>query len=502
MEAILMSLKYFLDIRFILLCGAGSIAGLFVGSIPGLSVSMATALLVSITYTWPTNDALATVMGVYVVGVFSGALSAILLNIPGAPASVVTTLDGYPLAKKGEAFKALKYATVYSFVGSVFGLVALALLAKPITAIALKFQPMDYFLLALFGLATVGGLTTKSFSKGLVSAVFGLFFAMIGMDSVLGTPRLTFGIRNLNAGISTVPALVGMFGFAEVLSVIFDGQMDATVNQITRQVVKMKDILKEFGHSLYYSLIGTVVGALPGAGGPVAAFIAYSQAKNIVKHPSRPFGEGAVEGIVASESSNNACIGGALIPMLTLAVPGDAVTAIILSVFYVHGLQPGPMFLTTSADSFYAILGGGFIGCAFLLILGLLVAPHLSKIINVPKTILMPIVALLCVIGAFACNNRLFDVGLMFFFGILGFLMRSRGYSVAPMTLAIVLGNMMDSNFRRAISLAASADNAVVALFGRPITMVLLILTLISIITNVPAVKRFTDRIITGKSAA
>ncbi len=494
MDAIVQSFAYFLNPRFILLCGLGSVAGLFVGAIPGLSVSMATALLVSITYTWSANDAMATVMGVYVVGVFSGALSAILLNIPGAPASVVTTLDGYPLAKRGEAFRALKYATVYSFVGSVFGLVALALLAKPITAIALKFQPMDYFLLALFGLATVGGLTTKSFSKGLVSAVFGLFFAMIGMDSVLGTPRLTFGIRNLNAGISTVPALVGLFGFAEVLSVIFDGQINVTVNSITHQVVKMKEILKHFWLSLYYSVIGTFVGALPGAGGPVAAFLAYSQAKSIVKKPSRPFGEGAVEGIVASESANNACIGGALIPMLTLAVPGDAVTAIILSVFYVHGLQPGPMFLMTSADSFYAILGGGFIGCVFLLLLGLLVAPHLSKVINVPKNILMPIVSLLCVIGAYACNNRLFDVGLMFFFGVLGFVMRSRGYSVAPMTLAIVLGGMMDENFRRAISLAVTSDNMLLAMFGRPITLVLLVLTLISIVTNIPAVKRLRSR--------
>ncbi len=494
MDAIVQSFAYFLNPRFIRLCGLGSVAGLFVGAIPGLSVSMATALLVSITYTWSANDAMATVMGVYVVGVFSGALSAILLNIPGAPASVVTTLDGYPLAKRGEAFRALKYATVYSFVGSVFGLVALALLAKPITAIALKFQPMDYFLLALFGLATVGGLTTKSFSKGLVSAVFGLFFAMIGMDSVLGTPRLTFGIRNLNAGISTVPALVGLFGFAEVLSVIFDGQINVTVNSITHQVVKMKEILKHFWLSLYYSVIGTFVGALPGAGGPVAAFLAYSQAKSIVKKPSRPFGEGAVEGIVASESANNACIGGALIPMLTLAVPGDAVTAIILSVFYVHGLQPGPMFLMTSADSFYAILGGGFIGCVFLLLLGLLVAPHLSKVINVPKNILMPIVSLLCVIGAYACNNRLFDVGLMFFFGVLGFVMRSRGYSVAPMTLAIVLGGMMDENFRRAISLAVTSDNMLLAMFGRPITLVLLVLTLISIVTNIPAVKRLRSR--------
>ena len=286
---------------------------------------------------------------------------------------------------------------------------------------------------------------------------------MIGMDSVLGTPRLTFGVRSLNAGISTVPALVGLFGFAEVLSVVSAGQLDAEANSITRQTVKIRDMLRELRHSLYYSLIGVVVGALPGAGGPVAAFLAYSQAKRIVKQPSRPFGEGAVEGIVASESANNACIGGALIPMLTLAVPGDAVTAIILSVFYVHGLRPGPMFLTTGAESFYAILGGGFIGCVFLL-------------------------------GAYACNNRLFDVGLMLFFGVLGFLMRARGYPVAPMTLAIVLGGMMDANLRRAISLASSADSRLSALFGRPITMVLLALTLFSVVGGIPPVRRALNR--------
>jgi len=337
-------LSFFVDPRFILLCFAGAVAGLFVGSIPGLSVSMATALLVSITYTWSTNDALATVMGVYVVGVFSGALSAILINIPGAPSSVVTTLDGYPLSKRGESFKALKYATVYSFIGSVFGLIVMGLLAQPITKIALKFQPMDYFLLALFGLTTVGSLTTKSFSKGLISALIGIFLALIGLDSVVGTPRLTFGIQNLKAGIAVVPALVGLFGFAEVLTVISTGASDGEVSKINKEVIKLGTILKEFWHSIYYCVIGTLVGALPGAGGPVAAFLSYSEAKRIVKKPSRPFGEGAVEGIVASESANNACIGGALIPMLTLAIPGDAVTAIILPCFTFTVCSPGRRF--------------------------------------------------------------------------------------------------------------------------------------------------------------
>ncbi|MDN5351606.1 MAG: putative tricarboxylic transport rane protein [Clostridiales bacterium] len=493
--------SYFTDIHFVLMVLVGSVAGLFVGSIPGLSVSMATALLVSITYSWQTSDALATVMGIYVVGVYSGAISAILINIPGAPSSVVTTLDGFPLANSGESYKALKYATIYSFVGTTFGFLALWVVANPISEIALKFTPMDYFLLALFGLATVGSLTTKSFSKGLISATLGLMFSMVGIDSVMGTPRMTFGLVDLQTGISIVPALVGLFGFSEVLSVISSGHQDGEVSKIVKSVVYVKDILKYWGYSLYFSLIGTVVGALPGAGGPVAAFLAYGEARRIIKKPTRPFGEGAVEGIVASESANNACIGGALIPMLTLAIPGDAVTAIILSVFYIHGLRPGPMFIKTSPEMFHIILAGGFIGCIFLLLLGLLVAPRISKIITVPKRLMLPIVSVLCVVGAFASNNRMFDVALMIFFGILGYFMKQRGYSVAPMTLAIVLGGMMDSNFRRAISLASSEDNVISALFGRPITLILLTLTVLTIGANIPQIKKFFKKR-TQKTAA
>lgn len=494
-------LSYMVDLRFVLLVFAGSVAGLFVGAIPGLSVSMATALLVSITYSWHTTDALATVMGVYVVGVFSGAISAILINIPGAPSSVVTTLDGFPMAKKGEAYKALKYAILYSFIGTVFGFIVLLLLAKPISMVALKFTPMDYFLLAFFGLSTVGSLTTKSFSKGLISAALGLLFSLVGIDPVLGTTRLTFGIEGLNAGINIVPALVGLFGFAEVLSVISGSSMDAEVSKVTKTVVKTKEMLKQFIPSMYYATIGTLVGALPGAGGPVAAFLAYSEAKRIVKNPSVPFGEGALEGIVASETANNACIGGALIPLLTLAIPGDAVTAIILSVFYVHGLRPGPMFIRTNPQMFHAILAGGFIGSLFLLLLGFFAAPRISKIIAVPKRILLPLVTVLCIIGSFAVNNRIFDVYLMFFFGVLGFLMRKREYSVAPMTLAIVLGGMMDSNLRRAISLASSEDAFYTALFARPITLVLTALTLLTLLSNIEGVRRLF-RFLFGRKAS
>lgn len=488
-------LSFCTDFRFVLLVLLGSVLGLFIGAIPGLSVTMATALLVSVTYSWTTSDAMATIMGLYVVGVFSGALSAILINIPGAPSSVVTAFDGYPMSRRGEAKKALKYATIYSFVGSVFGFLALWFISGPISSIAIKFHPIDYFLLSFFGLLAVGSLTSKSFTKGLISAALGLFVAMVGMDSVMGRPRLTLGIRSLMGGINVVPALVGLFGMTEVICSIAEGGMGAVVSQIKKEKVPMKDILRHLPVSMVYSVIGTFVGALPGAGGPVASFIAYSTAEKIIKNPSVPFGEGAVEGIVASESSNNACIGGALIPMLTLAVPGDAVTAIILSVFVIHGMQPGPLFIRTQPMMFASVLAGGFLGCIFLLILGLLVAPRLSHLILVPKRILLPVVTLLCIVGSFACNNRLFDVILMFLFGVAGYIMRRHDYPTAPMVLAIVLGGMMDSNFRRTVSLLESEEHKLAYLFSSPITVVLFICVVVTLILSLPVVKKGISKI-------
>lgn len=482
-------LPYFFNFQFVLMVLLGAVAGMFVGAIPGLSVSMATALLVSVTYSWPTIHALAAILGVYVVGVYSGAISAILINIPGAPSSVVTTLDGYPLAQKGEAYKALKYATIYSFIGTLFGFIILGVLARPISKIALKFTPMDYFLLAVFGLSTVGSLTGKSFAKGLMSAAAGLVVSMVGIDSVMGIPRLTFGIYGLKSGINIVPALIGLFGLSEVLTIVSEGRLYSEILKINKAIVPIREMLCYFFRSLYYCTIGTFVGVLPGVGGPIASFLSYGEAKRIVKNPTVAFGKGQIEGIVASESANNACIGGALIPMLTLAVPGDAVTAIMLSVFYVHGLQPGPMFIKTNPDMFYAILAGGFIGSIFLLFLGLFMGPKIGKIVTIPKRILMPIIVVLCVIGAFAFNNRMFDVTIMFVFGVIGYFMRRRDYPVAPMTLAIVLGGMMDASFRRAISLASSEESFILALFGRPITITLTFLIIFVIISNTSLLK-------------
>lgn len=481
--------------EFIALVAVGSVAGLLVGAMPGLSVTMATALLVSITFTWNVNNAIGLIMGVYVVGVFSGAVTAILVNIPGAPSSVATTLDGFPMTKKGHARKALLIATIYSFVGSVVGLVVLALVAKPVANIALAFSPMDYFLLAVFGLTTVGSLTAKSFTKGLISAVLGVMLSLVGIDPIMGTSRFTFGSMNLQMGIPLIAALIGLFGFSEILVQIGQGNLKATSHKVDRSKIKLSKILKHMPLALRSSAIGTVIGALPGAGGPVASLLAYDQAKKTVKKPSAAFGEGAEEGIVASEAANNACIGGALIPMLTLAVPGDAVTAVILSALYVHGLRPGPLLFKETPNLFYTILSGGFIGCLMILILGITVAPLLSKIVLIPKKTLLPVVAILCVIGAYAVNGTMYEVFMMVIFGIAGFIMRNRDFPVAPMVLGLVLGQLMDSNFRRAVSLAQAGDNLLLTMFSRPISLILLVFIVFSLLSNIPSFKSFIGKL-------
>lgn len=479
-----------IDFNFIILVFIGSIAGLFVGAMPGLSVTMATALLVSITFTWEVNSAMALIMGVFTVGVYSGAVTAILINIPGAPSSVATTLDGYPMAKSGKPLLALKTAAYYSFLGTMIGLIVLAISAKQISKLALSFTPIDYFLLALFGLTTVGSLTSKDFTKGMISAFIGVFISTIGMDPIMGVGRFTYGSVNLQRGVSIIPALIGLFGFSEILYQIFSGSVQVERLSVSKTKIKLKEIFSHWALGIRSALMGVTIGALPGAGGPVAALLAYDQAKKTTKNPKVPFGEGAIEGLVASEAANNGCIGGALIPMLTLAVPGDAVTAVILSAFYVHGLRPGPLLFTETPEMFNVILAGGFIGSIMILLLGLTVAPLLAKIATIKQRHLFPIVAVLCIIGSYAASTNSFDILLMLMFGILGFIMRRRQYSVAPIVLGLVLGGIMDSNFRRAMSLIRTSDNVFGDLFLKPITIVLTLFVIFSVLSNFISMKK------------
>jgi putative tricarboxylic transport membrane protein len=475
--------------EFVFCVALGSILGLLVGTLPGLSAITGVALVVSISTTWSPNNALAMIMGVYVVACFAGAITAILMNIPGAPSSVATTLDGYPLAKKGRAKTAILTAVIYSAAGSVISFIALLVIAKPMSWIALRFSPMDYVLLSVFGLATVGAVASRDFIKGLISAVIGVILSCVGVDPIMGIPRFTFGLPQFLIGIPAIPAIIGLFCLSEIVEQSITPDAKGEIVKIEKETVKLADIMRHWRLGIRSSIIGILVGILPGTGAPVAALLAYGDAKKSVKKPTAPFGEGAIEGIVASESANNAVVGGALIPMLALGIPGDSVTMIILSVFYIHGLIPGPQMFSLTPHLFSAIIMGCFLGCVFLLLLGYSSAPLLAKVIRIPKPILFPVVLVLCVVGSYANANNLFEVFLMTVFGFIGYYMKRNNYSPAALVLGMVLGPLMDNNFRRAVSLALGSENLAANMFLHPITVVLLILIAGSLLSNNKSLK-------------
>lgn len=484
-------------LKVIFLIAIGTVSGILVGAIPGLTVTMATAILVSFTYGWSLLEALALIMGIFVGGVYGGCQSAILVNIPGAPAAISTSFDGFPLSQKGEAGRAIGIATSQSFLGGLIGTLVLALLAPPISHFALRFGSIEYFLLGLFGLTTISRLASKSLIKGLISACLGIFVAMIGVDPVYGVcGRFTYGSTQLMGGVHFVAALIGLFGLSEVISQIKLAQFKAIIPKAVGVMPRWSDMKRYFSLTIRSSFIGVFIGALPGVGGDIASLVAYDNAKRTVKHPTRPFGEGAYEGVVAPETANNACVGGALIPALTLGIPGDAVTALILASFFLHGLRPGPLVMVHDPGHFWQIVVMSVIANIFMLIFGLSLTKVFAYVVAIPKNILMPIIVVLCVIGSYAIEGNIFHVWAMVVLGVLGWMMRSYDFSVGAMVLGIILGPIIDQNFRRALVL--SEGNIIGAIIKRPISFVLLILILLLILSEIPMVRKIWSKAHSG----
>lgn len=482
----------FTNLDLLFFVGAGTFAGIYVGAIPGLSVTMATALLLSVTYSWDMLDALALIMGVYVGGVYGGSRSAMLLNIPGAPASVATTFDGYPMSKLGEAGLGIGLATVMSFVGGIVGVFFLVFFTPVIADFALKFDHRDYFLLALMGLLLIGTLSRGAFRQSLFIAFLGVNIGLVGLDPITASPRFTFGTLALSQGINIVVAILGLFGFSEVLLQLSELRLASPVAQVGRIIPQRKLILRLLPLALRTSVIGVFIGALPGVGGEIAALLGYDHAKRTVKHPSRPFGEGAYEGVVAPESANNAAIGGALIPMLTLGIPGDAVTAVIIGALVIHGLNPGPTLMINTPELFYVVAGSVLLANFFLLIFGFSGIRLFKKMVSVPKAYLLPAVSLLTIIGAYAINNNVTDIFWAFGFGIVGFILRINGIAVAPMVLGIILGPLLDESLRAALI----ADNNQIDVFllgfvTSPISLVLSLVILLALASNIGVFRLF-----------
>ncbi|MFZ9446955.1 MAG: tripartite tricarboxylate transporter permease [Alphaproteobacteria bacterium] len=444
-------LMSFLQPHLLLLTAAGVFAGIYIGAIPGLSVTMAVSILISFTFSWEVNPALALIAGIFTGGVYGGSRSAILLNIPGAPAAVATAFDGYPLALRGEAGPAIGLATVMSVIGGFVGIAALAVAAPAISEFALLVAPRDYFLLAVMGILLVGALSGESLAKGVFAGALGVTIGMVGLDPMTAEPRFTFGTIHLLNGIPYIVAMIGFFGVSEALVQMRD--MDAAVvrQQVGRILPSLAMVRRYLPLSLRSSVTGVVIGALPGTGGDIAALMAYDQAKRSVKSPSRPFGEGAYEGIVAPESANNAAIGGAYIPMLTLGIPGDAVTAVIIGALYIHGLKPGPLLLVETPHLFWFTVGNLVLANLFLLVFGLSGIRLFAKLVEIPKGILLPLIVVLSVVGTYAIQNSVIDVYWMVGCGILGYFLRVYGYQTGPVVLGVILGPLMDASFRRAM---------------------------------------------------
>ncbi|MFZ7119542.1 MAG: tripartite tricarboxylate transporter permease [Eubacteriaceae bacterium] len=428
--------------------------GIYIGAIPGLSVTMACSLLISFTYTWDPLIALVSMVGVYVGGVYGGSRSAILLNVPGCPASIATGFDGYPLAKKGLAGKAISITIVMSFIGGIIGTLFLAFAAPFISNIALKFGPNEYLLLGFMGLLLIGSMGEGSMVRGLLAGLIGLLVGTIGLDFATGQQRFTFGNIYLMGGIHYVVVMIGLFGMSEALYQLRYLSTEIIKQRLDNLKPEWGEIKKHFPLTLRSSVLGTFIGALPGTGGDIASLIAYDQAKRTIKNPETPFGEGAIEGLVSTESANNAAIGGVYIPMLTLGIPGDAVTAVILGALMIHGFEPGPLFLDKSPEIFSLIVGGNLIGNIFLLIFGFMGIKLFAKIVEIPKYILMPLIIILSIIGAFAINSNIADIYWMMAFGIFGYFLKLYYIPIAPVILGIILCPVIENNFRRGLALA------------------------------------------------
>ncbi|UCH23569.1 MAG: tripartite tricarboxylate transporter permease, partial [Deltaproteobacteria bacterium] len=387
----------------------GITSGIIVGALPGLTATMGCALLIPFTFGMPPIQGLLMLMGIFCGGIYGGSISGILIRTPGTPSAAATLLDGYPLSQKGLAGKAIGISTVSSFVGGTIGAIVMTFLSPQIAKIGLKFGPPEFFALAIFGLGMIVTISGRSLLKGIISALFGLLITIIGFDPLSGVPRFTFGSQNLLGGVTFIPALIGLFGYAQVFRNIEKITILPPVDSKVEKILpKIGEILSTLKTMIKSAIMGTFIGSIPGTGCDVAAFVAYGEAKRSSKHPEE-FGTGILEGVAAPEAGNNAATGGAMIPMLTLGVPGDAVTAVLLGALTIHGLQPGPMLFKDHLDIIYPIFAGMIMAQFILLIVELSGARVFARLINIDRRILTPVIFFLCVVGSYSMRFSFFD---------------------------------------------------------------------------------------------
>lgn len=455
----------------------GTTLGIFIGAIPGLTGGMLIALTIPLTIYMQASDALMLLVAMYVGSVTGGLVSATVLRMPGTPANVMTTLDGFPLAQQGQAGRAISLGIAASFVGSLVSWVFLATISAPIAEIATRFTPWDYFTFVLMALVLIATISQGSILKGFLAAALGALVAFPGSDPSTGVPRLTFGSHHIENGFAVLPVLVGLFAVSQIIKDVLtpDGKADALALGRSGTWLGLRDYRRHGWNMLRSSLLGTWIGILPGIGANVGSVVAYTVAKNASREPGR-FGKGSEEGIVASEAANNATVGGALIPLIAMGLPGSVIDAILIGGLILHGIQPGPLMFSQNPEIAYAVIGSCLV--ASFMMFGIMqvgIRPMLW-IARVDRTYLLPVILLLCMIGGFAAANRSFDVWVMLGFGVLGFLLERGGFPLGPFVIAFILTPLAEYNLRTGLMISGGSYEP---LFTNPLPLTCLVLSVL-----------------------
>ncbi|MDR1710144.1 MAG: tripartite tricarboxylate transporter permease [Candidatus Accumulibacter sp.] len=485
MDQFLYSLPAVFTLHNVLAMLISTLAGIVVGALPGLSATMGVALLIPFTFSMEPLTGLLCMAGMYNGAIYGGSISAILLNIPGTPASVCTTLDGNVMARTGRPRYALEISVISSFVGGVMSALSLMLIAPHLARFALRFGPAESFWVAVLGLSTIASFISGSVLKGLLSACIGLLISIVGVDQLTGTHRFTFDNVFLMEGFPQIVVLIGLFSIPEVVNMLQEARSGKRIGgeaiRVNRSGEDRWRIKKDFKPSLISwlrsSIYGIVIGIIPGAGANIAAFLAYNSEKKASKTPEL-FGKGNPEGVRASETANNAVTASAMIPMLTFGIPGNAVTAIMVGGLLIHGLHPGPNLFMKEPDIVYGLMWGMFLTNFAMLFFGYTGSPLFAKCLRVPPILLATGILILGTIGAYSINNSLFDIGTMFCFGLVGVLMKKADIPVAPAVLGIILGPIAESELRRALLLATTPWELVT----RPLSAVLVVIIVMSLL--------------------
>ncbi|NHM28751.1 C4-dicarboxylate ABC transporter permease [Desulfofundulus sp. TPOSR] len=458
----------------------GVCVGIIVGALPGLTPPIGMALFIPVTMGMDPVSGLLLLSSIYMGAEYGGSISAILLNTPGTAAAACTSFDGYPLARQGEGNKALYASITASTLGGIIGVIILLFFTPLLAQLSLKFGPAEMFWISIMGLALVSSLSGKNIIKGLLGAAFGILVSTVGMDPISGYPRFSFNSPNLLSGIGVVPALIGLFSISQMLVLMSKKRGEVIINEQkpTPYLQVLKFVLKRPFLVLRSSAIGTVVGILPGAGGSIASFLSYTLAKQSSKNPEK-FGRGALEGVIASESANNAMVGGSLVPLLSLGIPGSASAAVLFGGLTLHGLIPGPRLFTEHADIAYGFMIGMLVTTILMCLVGLLTAKYSPFILKLPYNYIIATVLVLSTIGSYSVKNNLFDVWVMIVFGLLGYVALKYGFPIPPIVLGVILGPIAEEGYRRAIELGSVHGSTWGYFFGQPITVVLIIINVL-----------------------